>query len=376
MNIAVDVRALSNKKLTGIGKYIYHSLENILEIDKENKYYLFNSGLRTKTPYDFGLNGNFEYIHIKWPNKLLNFLLWTGLVNLNNFLPKNIDFAWLPNLNFARFKKGFPFVLTIHDLSFLHSREFYSLKRRYWHKLVNVAYLVENAQKIITVSANTKRDVLRFFSLDEHKIEIINPGISHINMTIEEAQRLSNGFKLKKDFFLYVGTLEPRKNIISIVRAFDHFHNDYPDTELIIVGGRGWVYKKLLKSIKNRPYVRYLDYVDGPQKDALYYLCKAFIWPSFYEGFGFPPMEALAHQRPIVVSYKTSLPETISRSALYVDPYNISDVYMALKYLMEDDALVLKMSDLAKNHLLPFWPEQTKKVIRVFNSFQKNENSN
>jgi glycosyltransferase involved in cell wall biosynthesis len=377
MNIAIDIRALSNKKLTGIGKYIYHSIENILELDKNNKYYLFSSGLKDKIPNSLNFVGNFQYIHIAWPNKLLNFALWLGLVKLDKFLPDDTDLVWLPNLNFARFSKNLPFILTIHDLSFLHSREFYSVKRRHWHKLVNVSYLVENAQKIITVSANTKRDILRFFTISEDKIAIINPGVGYNKISNDEAKRLIYKFKLKDDFYLYIGTLEPRKNILSIIRAFDHFHNDYPDSQLVIVGTKGWIYNKLLKSIKRRPWVSYLGYIDGLEKDALYQLCQAFIWPSFYEGFGFPPMEALAHNKPLIVSYKTSLPEIIGRNAIYIDPYNISDIYRALKNLKEDEALRKKMFDNSKNYVLQSWPEQVKEVIKVFNSFsKKNENSN
>jgi len=377
MNIAIDIRALSNRKLTGIGKYIYHSLENILDLDKVNKYYLFSSGIKKPVLPDFPLAENFKYIHIPWPNKLLNFAIWAGLINLDRFLPKNIDLVWLPNINFARFRKDLPFVLTIHDLSFLHSREFYSMKRRRWHKLVKVSNLVDKAKKIITVSYNTKRDIVRFFPLSEDKTSVINPGLSYNKMTSDEARNLTSAFKLKNDFYLYVGTLEPRKNILSIVRAFDHFQKDYPETELVIVGAQGWVYNRLLKSIKNRPYVHYLNYLDGPQKDALYHLCQAFIWPSFYEGFGFPPLEAIAHHKPLIVSYKTSLPEIMKQVAIYIDPYNIADIYQAMKMLKEDSDLRNKMIDAAKNFSLPDWSNQTKKIIKVFNTFSdKNENSN
>ena len=374
MNIAVDIRALSNKKLTGIGKYIFHALENILEQDKENKYYLFSSGLHPFPKERLTFSGNFEYCHIKLPNKILNFLLWANWFKLEKFLPKKMDLFWLPNLNFARFEKETNYILTIHDLSFLHSREFYSFRRRYWHKLVDVVYLLNNAKQVISVSHNTKRDILRFFPLDEKKIKIINPGVFRQTLSENEAKKVLLKHKIDKKYFLYLGTLEPRKNIISIVKAFDHFHKEYPEYKLLIAGGRGWIYGHLLKNIKNKSHIHYLGYIDGLEKEALYSLCEAFIWPSFYEGFGFPPLEALAHYKPLIVSYKTSLPETIGANAIYVDPYNISDIYQAMLNVKNNPSLAKELENRAKKFTLATWPKQSEKILACFNSFKNNIN--
>ncbi|MDD5749848.1 MAG: glycosyltransferase family 1 protein [Patescibacteria group bacterium] len=363
MNIAVDIRALNNKKLTGIGKYIFYALEYILENDKKNKYYLFSSGRKPLSKEQLPSTGNFEYIHIKVPNKVLNFALWANWLKLDKLLPAQIDLFWLPNLNFARFSQGVDYVLTVHDLSFLHSREFYSLKRRWWHKLIDVPYLLTRARQVIAVSYNTKRDILRFFPLDEKKIKIINPGIYNQKIEASRVREILVQYNLDKKYFLYLGTLEPRKNILSIVKAFDHFHRDYPDYQLLIVGGKGWIYNRLLRLIKKKDYVRYLGYVDGEQKDALYSLCQAFIWPSFYEGYGFPPLEALAHGKPLIVSYKTSLPETLKTAAIYVDPYNISDIYQAMISLEKDQLLTQELKQRAREFALPSWRRQSREII-------------
>lgn len=373
MKIGIDIRALGTPHLTGIGKYIYHSIDNILKLDKDNQYFLFSSGMK-QNPYaklDFNAT-NVEHIHIPVSNKVLNFRLIAGLgcKVCDNFL-KDVDVFWMPNLNFYSFPKNKKVVLTVHDLSFLHSREFYSLKRRYWHKLIDVEKLTEIADHIITVSVNTKRDLMRFFSLPDEKISIIYPGVDYMPMEDKRANDLVSNLDLPEKFFLYVGTLEPRKNISSIIQAFDKFHLKYPDIHLVIVGSKGWIYSKLLRQIKERSFIHYLDYVSSPLKDALYFKSQGLIWPSFYEGFGFPPLEAIAHQVPVVVSYKTSLPEISKQQAIYIDPYNVSDIYRALVNLTEDKALIAKLKNSAKDFKLPNWPEQTQKIIDVFNKYKK-----
>src|SRR3989339_1221905 len=132
MKIGIDIRALGNKNWTGIGKYIFHSIENILKLDKKNQYYLFSTGLSKDlyTAVDFKQE-NVQRIHIPVSNKLLNFKLIAGIkTNIFDQFFKEIDIFWMPNINFCHLNKKCPTILTVHDLSFLHSREFYSLKRR------------------------------------------------------------------------------------------------------------------------------------------------------------------------------------------------------------------------------------------------------
>ena len=373
MNIGIDIRALGNKKLTGIGKYIYYAITHLLELDKENNYYLFSSGLK-KDPYmqlDFN-QSNVKHFHIPIANKVLNLNLLLG-INSNiceNFF-KDIDLFWMPNINFCNLSKKYPMILTVHDLSFLHSREFYSLRRRYWHKMVNVEKLVRQADKIIAVSGNTKRDLMRFFPLTEDKITIINPGINSIPMNEDRARDILKDFNLPDKFFIYLGTLEPRKNIESIIKAFDRYHLESPDVHLVVVGKKGWVYRKLLQKIKKRPFIQYLNYVESPAKDALYYMSQGLIWPSLYEGFGFPPMEAISYKTPVIVSYKTALPEMNKQQALYVDPYNISDIYKALKFLTEDEKLIKQFKKSASSFKVPKWENQAQQMLDLFNSYKK-----
>lgn len=369
MNIGVDIRALSTRRFSGVGNYIVNSLKHIFELDKVNHYYLFSSGLknRTKDWLDFK-QANVHQVHFCCSNKLLNLSLLTNCgPDLSKKFPVKLDLMWLPNINFFKFNKEIPTILTIHDLSFLHNREFYSLKRRYWHYLVNVRKLISNSNKVIAVSNNTQRDIMRFFTIAQDKVKVIYPGVEAKKIDEITARQLIAEFNLPAKYFLYVGTIEPRKNIRSIIKAFDKYHLEYPETGLVIVGGRGWVYRHILRSISKRPYVYYLGYCSGIKKDALYFLSQGLIWPSFYEGFGFPPLEATYQGVPSIISYKTSLPEILKDQAVYVDPYNVSDIYESLKELTEDSELVTSIKESAQEFKIPNWHDQAKQIIKLFN---------
>ncbi|MCB9802674.1 glycosyltransferase family 4 protein [Candidatus Nomurabacteria bacterium] len=367
MKIGIDIRALTPSKRSGIGSYIFWAIKNIIELDQENEYYLFSSGRKKAKffPKEFEAK-NVQHFHLNFPNKLLNLAFFFGFgPSLNKFFPVKLDLFWLPNINFIKLDPETKLILTIHDLSFLHSKNFYDLKRKLWHKLVNVRSLAERAKQIISVSQHTKRDVMRFFTVEEDKIKVVYPGIQHYQINKETAKKVVKDLNIADKFFIYLGTLEPRKNIESVIKAFDRYHLEYPETDLVLVGNKGWLYQKLLLSIKKRPYVKYLGFIDGLQKDALYSLSQALIWPSFYEGFGFPPLEATMHKKPVITSYKTSLPEIMQNQALYVDPYNVSEIYQLLKLISTDQALLDRISKGAENFKFYFWPEQAQRIINL-----------
>lgn len=377
MKIGIDIRALAHRQMSGIGNYLYHALASILAVDTVNQYYLFSSGW-DKSKYDWlpFRQPNVSRVHLRMPNKILNLLLsWPGAYDIFKKIPVALDLFWLPNINFFQTKTNTPYVLTIHDLSFLHNRRFYSWKIVWWHKMTNLRRLIDQASMIVVISENTKRDLIRFFSVPDVKIRKIVPGVSTRDMDRGRARELTKNLALPEKYFIFVGTLEPRKNVTGIIQAFDIFYRERPEYRLVIAGGLGWLYKPILKLIKSRPYIRYLGYVDSPLKEALYSLSQGLIWPSFYEGYGFPPLEALSQGVPVITSFKTSLPETLTDHVIYVDPYNVADIYQAMLVLSRDKHLasILGTADLSISW--PRWPEQSKRIIDLFSEMYSHENS-
>ncbi|MBT7553382.1 glycosyltransferase family 4 protein [bacterium] len=370
MNIGIDIRALSPVKRSGVGNYIFHAIEHMISTDKTNQYYLFSSGWNASDYFPKELKAdNVHHVHHRSSSKFFNLKLLLNLSpKIDKLFPVKLDIFWLPNINFIRLSPDLPMILTIHDLSFLHSKHFYSMRGKWWHTLVNVKRLVNRASKIISVSHSTKRDIMRFFTVPEEKIKVIYPGASVIAMDQERANELLTAYDLPEKFYLFLGTLEPRKNIEGIIKAFDKYHAEYPDTNLVLIGNKGWIYQKLLHSIKKRKYIKYLGFITSPLKDALYVSAEGLIWPSFYEGFGFPPLEATFHGCPVITSYKTSLPEIMKAQAMYVDPYNLAEIYQLLKTLREDDELLKNIKKSQKKLFIPIWSEQVKKLIKLFES--------
>lgn len=379
MNIGIDIRALSTKSRTGIGSYIFNIIKNL---DKENNYYLLSTGstkvkkiILDELEDILNNNSNIHHIHLRVSNKILNLsLLLRAGPDLTKLFPVKLDLFWLPNINFYKFDNDTPILLTIHDLSFLHSKRFYSLRRKIWHFLINVRKLINKADKIIAVSKNTKRDIIKFFLTETNKVKVIYPGIDIIEINKERAEKISFGYNLKKKYYIYIGTLEPRKNILSIIKGFDKYYKEYPDTELLIIGGKGWMYRDIIKKINSRSYIRHLGYINGEEKAALYFLSQGLIWPSFYEGFGFPLLEATYYNIPVIASYKTSLPEIIKKQALYIDPFNSLEIYQILKILTDDKELRKDIIESSKDFKIFNWGEQVKEIINYFKYVKKDSN--
>lgn len=179
MNIGVDIRPLMVKNKTGIGEYTFELLSAIFKQDKNNHYYLFSNSLKNLDKILLNWQQpNIHYVHTNYPNKLLNFTLALGLININKLLPEKIDFWYSPNINFLSLDKQTKHILTIHDISFELFPEFYTIKQQAWHKIINPKRQCQQADIIIVPSENTKRDLVKYYQIKEEKIKVIYPGTS------------------------------------------------------------------------------------------------------------------------------------------------------------------------------------------------------
>ena len=199
---------------------------------------------------------------------------------------------------------------------------------------------------MIAVSENTKRDLISIYNIPEQKISTIYSGIAQIfQPNLQEtptAKRIKNKYQLPQKFILYLGTIEPRKNIETLISAFELFkkpaaHKNY---SLVLAGKHGWQSDKIKKQIKKSPFrdmIKFVDYIAPEDKPYLYNLAEIFVYPSLYEGFGFPVLEAMACGRPVITSHASSLPEICENAAMYIDPNNINDIARAITSLANDN---------------------------------------
>jgi glycosyltransferase involved in cell wall biosynthesis len=344
MNILIDVRLMSRGESSGIHAYTRLLVEHLIAKKSEHRYLLFYPGFR-KIPLPFPSDKNGAKVSIidwKIPNRILD-------ASFRLFHAPAIDIATgadvvlSPHINILKTKKRGR-IMTFHDLSFLHYPSFFSQKQRLWHALQDWKREAEHAAHIIADSDFTKSDLVAV-GIDERKISVVYPGIdpSFRRLTDHDPRRAA--FRKRRNisapFLLSLGTLEPRKNIPAAIRAFSELKksNQWKDLLLVVAGSPGWLYHDTLREAHASPVrndILFLGPVEDSERILLYNEARAFVYPSFFEGFGFPPLEAQACGCPVVVSNRTSLPEIIGNSGIAVSPWDIGALTEGLARALED----------------------------------------
>lgn len=347
MNIGIDVRTLMTPFRTGVGEYTYELLKAVFSVSTEEEFFLLYNGQKSISQYlpDWR-NNRVHYSGTTWPNKLFNAnVALFKSPQLTSSLPQTtkLDLVFLPNINFTALPPKTKYILTVHDLSFLLFPKFFSLKQRLWHKFVRPEQLIRNATAIITPSDNTRRDAIERLKISSEKVTTVYPGLcSDFSIPTEtDRSRIKKKYQLPNNFILFLGTIEPRKNIVGLIESFIRLKKNggelVKDTELVIAGAEGWNDSAIKQLIKNTPQVRSIGFVSEADKSALYSLAKVFVYPSFYEGFGFPVLEAMSVGTPVITSNRSSLPEITNGAASLVDPYAVHEMTEALQLLLTNE---------------------------------------
>jgi glycosyltransferase involved in cell wall biosynthesis len=371
VKLAIDLRGLHSGKISGVENYIINILERLVSLDRVNNYMLFENAYRPKD-YQHLKFVNAQVIQRRWPNKLFNASLKLFGRPLFEQYFGDFDCLFLPNVNFFAASPNKKLVVTIHDLSPLIAPEFYNWKRRLWHRLVNFEKTLRRADHIIAVSEYTKSDIVRLLGISPDKISVIYPGIDQTlfkpDLPVDGLREVRNLYGLPGEFILFLNTLEPRKNLVNFIKAYEKIDS----TAALIIGGKvGWKYKEIFATINASPKrrsIKYLGYIPEEHKPYLIRLANVVGFPSFYEGFGFPALEALSVGVPVLASQITSLPETVNQAALLVDPYNIDDMAQGLDLLLHDASLRQNLINKGFEQAQKFkWETAAEKLLAVFN---------
>ncbi len=361
---------------TGVGEYTNELLSAIFKLDKANQYWLFYnsySDVSAHVPL-WPHSQNIHYISTKWPNKLFNASIKLfGWPKLDKLITRNgkLDYFFSPNLNFTSLSKDVKNILTIHDLSFQFYPQFFSLKQRLWHWAINPKKQCEQAAAITVLSENTKRDVVNYYKIAPEKIHVAAGAISQIfNNPIVDKGEIRQKYNLPEKFILFLGTVEARKNIIGLIEAFEHTYSSLPTPySLVIIGGAGGnnkqIYARALAS-PLRNSIEFIGYVDEADKPTLYSLADLFVYPSFYEGFGFPVLEAMACGLPVITANRSSLPEITNNAAYLINPNRPAELADAIKKMLTDTELREHFKKLGLEQMKKFnWENAAKQWLEI-----------
>lgn len=369
--IAIDARFFGPRQ-KGLGRYCQKLVENLeKQDDGQNDYFI----LLTKENY------NQYQPQKKNFHKLLADYRWYGFaeqVFFPRFLKKHaFDLVHFCHFNVPIFYRG-NFVVTIHDLILFHfptprnttlNKYFYFFKL--WAYRMTITKAAKRALKIIAVSEFTKKDILKNLKgVDEGKILVTLEGCdSKQDVSCRDSEMVLGKCGIKKPFLLYVGNAYPHKNLERLCLAFEEVGKRKPDLSLVLVGGNDFFHERLKKYVRDRNMekVVFSGHVSDRELDVIYKNAQLYVFPSLYEGFGLPPLEALNKGTPVVSSGRTSMPEVLGSAAIYFDPENIQSMTEAIEKILNDKKLADDLVELGGQRVEMFsWGKMAKDTLGVY----------
>lgn len=352
MHIGVDIRVLMGAHATGVPGYTKELLKQLLSFDTKNTYTFFsNSADQFETPDFLKKDGHAQHIHTRIPNKLFNArLCFFGRPYLDALVAKHtgnpVDVWVSPNIHFGKISERARHILVVHDISFLLHREFYTYKQHVWHHAVQFKKTIKQVQYIVVPSESTKKELVDFCEIDTRKILVLPPFFSddtRLDVRADIRIALQKKFQISGNYFLFVGALEHRKNLRGLIDAFIRFKSSSEHAHeftLIIAGAPGAHMRDIQKRIANHTDIRYIGYITEVEKNALMKGAYAFVYPSFYEGFGIPIYEAFMQGTPVITSNNTSMLEVAGAAGYFVHPYRLDELVDAFELFATDPDVI------------------------------------
>lgn len=375
MKIGFDVSQTCRER-AGCGYFADQLIRNLIEIDRENNYLLYPVFYDYRHP-DFKKSTSISAQNV---TSMYQNMSWQSLEKLWNETDKKDELLGSPDIihsnNYSCPKDvTAKVIVTIYDLSYLDCPEFTTNRIR--TICFNGAFESSiYADHIITISEFSKKRFLYYFPhYPEEKISVIYPGA---RTSIKKSDKNAGLNFLKKfkinrhqEYFLSVGTIEPRKNHSLLLEVYSELYKKYKDIfPLYIAGGKGWLYDSIYEKTRKlgiEGKVRFTGYVKDEELSSLYSNCYAFIFPSFYEGFGLPVLEAMAWGAPVITSNRASIPEVCGDAALLIDPDSCESLYNGMERILKDRALKDELSGKAVERARIFsWRKTAEELLNVY----------
>lgn len=334
MQIAIDGNEANIEKRVGIGEYAYQLLSYLYQIGQKHNFIIF---LKEKPLAHLPAKADNWHYKVIGPKAF-----WTQIALPLTLLKQGkIELIFSPTHYAPRFTT-IPSVISIMDLSFTKYPKLF--KKSDLVKLNNwTRYSIKNAKRVLTISNFSKKEIIDYYGTDSSKIIVTYPGynkkIYHSNYAKKEIDKIKDKYKLE-NYLIFVGTIQPRKNIERLLLAFSKILADFPQLKLVMVGKKGWLYESIFQTMKKeelKDKTVYLGFLDDHQLALLYNGAQAFVLPSLYEGFGLTVVEAMACSCPTVVSNISSLPEIGADASTYIDPFSIESISQGIKKIIRQD---------------------------------------
>jgi glycosyltransferase involved in cell wall biosynthesis len=371
VKIAIDIRRMTE---FGVGTYIRNVVRTLGRLDHENKYLLI--GTPAKVEEIGALPSNFHAVPLTSPERSLQ-----GYREFRTALQRlNCDLVHIPNLFAIPRALPCPYVMTVHDMLDHMSRP--RERGGVWRSLhfQSTRRVLRGAKRIFAVSNFTKIEIEKLFGIPADRIEVIYNAIDERflrgHATAADRELIAQRYQVTYPFLLYAGRISAHKNVVRMIEAFSALKGElekdeaYPDLKLIIIGddlsGNPDLRRTVIRSgVQND--VRFLGFVPIEVLRIFYDEAKIFVFPSLYEGFGLPPLEAMAHGTPVVTSAVSSLPEVVGRAAVLVNPENVFEIMRALHRVLTDRALRDRMKELGYQQAAKFsWEASVRRILDAY----------
>jgi glycosyltransferase involved in cell wall biosynthesis len=367
VRIAIDAHAVG-AKLGGNESYAVNLIEALSQIDSANDYTIYVTTNEAR-----------ERFSDRWANfKVRSTLPHTPLIRIPLTLSAELRKHPVDVLHVQFTAPPFcpcPVVVSIHDLSFEHLP--HTFKRRSRTQLrLTVRHSAQRAARILTLSEHTREDIVKTYRIKPDRVTAIPLAApDHFRSVTDyrELQRVRHNYGIDGEYILTVGSIQPRKNLARLFKAYASLRGDCsPDKlpKLVLVGKCAWLYDDTMRALDEtgvRDAVILTGYVPETDLPALYSGALCFVYPSFFEGFGLPPLEAMKCGAPVVVGNTTSLPEVVGDAALAVDPFDVDAIAGAIKRLINDPALRKELSVKGQERASAFsWRETARQTLKVY----------
>jgi len=364
MRIGIDARLVYYSQ-AGISQYIRRLTQALARVVQgDNEFILLQS---RKDPRRIVEHERFRRVSL-WTPSHHRLEQWSLPLELRGL---RLDVLHSPDF-IPPFHRKCKSVITVHDLAFLLYPHFLTKESARYYGQIDQA--VRRTNHIIAVSEATRRDIVERLGAPENKITVIHEAANPIFQPMDREQALrctQERYPVPDDFILFVSTIEPRKNVQTLLRAYRQFLDDYKQqVKLVFAGSRGWLFEDvfaLVQELELEDHCAFLGRVSSEDLLCLYNAAQMLVQPSYYEGFGLPPLEAMACGTPVIVSNVSSLPEVVGDAGFLVDPNDVDEITVALWRLLTDEQLRQKLIDKGLRRAKTFsWDKAAEQTLEVY----------